>query len=210
MISNDAELLLKIRQKDRQSFEHLYKLYYKKLYLLSYQYVQHQEKAEEIVHDVFMKIWNAGAELTIRQSLGAYLSRSVINTALNMIKKDKRSENHITRFQHSLDETDEPVDDAQLLEDRLLLLEQAIETLPPQCKKVLMMSKFENLKQQEIADTLNISIKTVKNHMTTGYEKIRAIMTKQQTLLINLLFFQLIGIGLICRYIVTMIYRNIF
>lgn len=202
MIISDADLISRIVQKDKTSFEYLYKNYYKKLYLLGYQYMRNQEQAEEIVQDVFINVWNNAAGLQIRQSLGAYLSRCIINTSLNLIKKEKRWSAHLERYHYTLDDTEEPDDYAQLLEDKLVRLEQAIEMLPPQCKKVLMMSKFEHSKQQEIADKLNISIKTVKNHLTLGYDKIRIMMQQQQPLLIAVIIFQYLGLGLMIHHIV--------
>ncbi|WP_145860377.1 RNA polymerase sigma factor [Pedobacter suwonensis] len=189
MIDHDAELMRGIRQKNKESFEQLYKLYYKKNYLLAYKYLRNQEQAEEIVHDVFLKLWNNGREISIKQSLGAYLSRSIINGSLNLIKQQQRLDAHVESFRYAIDEEEEFNDDAQILEDKLQRLEQAIETLPPQCKKVLMMSKFDHCKQQEIADALNISVKTVKNHLTLGYEKIRMLMKKDLSLPIAIIFF---------------------
>ncbi|MBC8986815.1 RNA polymerase sigma-70 factor [Pedobacter sp. N36a] len=183
MTGHDAELIRGICQRDRQSFENFYKLYYRKLYMLAYQYVRNQEQAEEIVHDIFLKFWDGALELNIKQSLGSYLSRSVINTALNTLKKEKRMAVHVEKYTAGFDESEEISDDATILENKLLCLEAAIKTLPPQCKKVLMMSKFEKCKQQEIADTLNISIKTVKNHLTIGYERIRNLMSGEELLL---------------------------
>ncbi len=82
-------------------------------------------------------------------------------------------------------------DEALVLEQQLQQLEMALDQLPPQCKKVMMMSKFDKFKQQEIADRLNISIKTVKNHLTQGYEKIRVMLSKEQVFLLFLFFNQL-------------------
>lgn len=189
MIDHDAELMRGIRQKNKESFEQLYKLYYKKNYLLAYKYLRNQEQAEEIVHDVFLKLWNNGREISIKQSLGAYLSRSIINGSLNLIKQQQRLDAHVESFRYAIDEAEEFNDDAQILEDKLQRLEQAIETLPPRCKKVLMMSKFDHCKQQEIADALDISVKTVKNHLTLGYEKIRMLMKKDLSLPIAIIFF---------------------
>jgi RNA polymerase sigma-70 factor (ECF subfamily) len=78
-----------------------------------------------------------------------------------------------TRWTENTLKIEEDMEEKELL---LLRLEKALELLPPQCKKVMMMSRFEKLKQQEIADRLNISIKTVKNHLTYGFSKIREIL----------------------------------
>jgi RNA polymerase sigma-70 factor (ECF subfamily) len=183
MNHSDAELYQGICRQDRQSFEFLYKSHYRKLYVLSYKYLRNEEQAEEVVNDVFMKVWNLGDRLDNKHSLSAYMSRSVANASLNIIKSNQRYDGKLDSFKHTLSESDEMEDQAGLLEERLVKLEAAIELLPPQCKKVLMMSKFESYKQQEIADALNISVKTVKNHLTLGYEKLRVLMSSSGGLL---------------------------
>lgn len=182
MTNKDTELIEGICRKDKRCFEQLYKGHYKKLYILAFQYVRHQEMAEEIVNDVFLKVWNDAEQLNIKQSLGPYLSRCVINMALNSIKKENRKAANELGFLSGYEEHEEDNDAAQILEDKLLRLEKALESLPPQCRKVLMMSKFDKCKQQEIADALNISVKTVKSHLTNGYEKIRVMLSKEQVL----------------------------
>ncbi|MDF2430789.1 MAG: hypothetical protein JWP44_420, partial [Mucilaginibacter sp.] len=147
--------------------------YYKRLYIIAFQYTKHQEQSEEIVHDVFLKIWNNASHLHIEHSLDSYLNRSIINASLNYIKKEKNNADKQEKFTRNFEESEMVDEGTEALENRLVLIEQALDQLPAQCKKVMMMSKFDKYKQQEIADTLNISIKTVKNHLTYGYKKIR-------------------------------------
>src|SRR4051812_2877224 len=86
----EQNLINQVQGQDKKAFEALYKLYYKRLYILAYQYVDEHEAAEEIVHDVFIKIWKKAEQIVIQQSLKAYLMRSVINTSLNYIKNKKQ------------------------------------------------------------------------------------------------------------------------
>lgn len=191
MTDKEIVLLDRICKRDQGGLEALYKTYYTRLYILAFRYVKNQEQAEEIVNDIFLKIWQEAARLTISQSLSHYLSRSIVNASLNHINKEKKEISRQDKYISDFNESEEEGDEALLLEEQLLKLEKALDQLPPQCKKVMMMSKFEKLKQQEIADTLNISIKTVKNHLTQGYEKIRSILTKELLILAILLFDQL-------------------
>lgn len=193
MTDKETVLLDRICKRDQSGLEALYKTYYTRLYILAFRYVKNQEQAEEIVNDVFLKIWQEAARLTITQSLSHYLSRSIVNTSLNHINKEKKEISRQDKYLSDFNESEADEDEALLLEEQLLKLEKALNQLPPQCKKVMMMSKFEKLKQQEIADTLNISIKTVKNHLTQGYEKIRSILTKELLILAILLFDQLLN-----------------
>lgn len=188
MTEKETKLLDRICKKDQGSFESLYKTYYSKLYVLAFKYVRNQEIAEELVNDVFLKIWVDAARLNITQSLGLYLSRCIVNAALNNLNKEKKTAGKQEKYLQEFDEIDDADDEAQILEEQLLKLEKAIEHLPPQCKKVMMMSKFDKYKQHEIADALNISIKTVKNHLTQGYEKIRGLLSKE-LIIMAILFF---------------------
>ncbi|MFZ4861184.1 RNA polymerase sigma-70 factor [Sphingobacterium sp. Mn56C] len=175
MEKSDKERLEAVVANDIAAFEQLYKLYYKRLYILAFKYMNDESVAEEIVNDVFMKLWKDAGQLTIQQSLSGYLSRCVINRALTLLKNQKlQAAQQTSYWQAGVDAEDaDAVDIAALLEKKLLHLEMAIESLPAQCKKVLIMSKFEKRKQQAIADNLGISIKTVKNHLSLSYAKIR-------------------------------------
>jgi RNA polymerase sigma-70 factor (family 1) len=192
---NDQDVLKEIALKNYQEFDKLYRSHYKRLFLISFKYTNHQEVSEEVVHDVFMKIWEQSANLIITQSLGAYLSKAVVNTSLNAIKKIKRSK-ELAEYYQTDDfydaDANHLTDDAADTERKLILLEESIEKLPPQCKKIILMSKYHKLKQQEIADQLNISIKTVKNHLTYAYKKLREMSGKEM-----LMIFVFIYIGLL-------------
>jgi RNA polymerase sigma-70 factor (family 1) len=188
----ENELFARICQKDQKAFEQLYRTHYRRLLILAFQYVKSKEMAEEIVNDVLMKIWKEAPRLNIAHSLRPYLSRSVVNRSLNVIRQQNRLTVKLEQYQAGSIKTDESEDQAAVLEDQLLKLEQALEGLPPQCKKILMMSKFEKCKQKEIAERLNVSIKTVKNQLTIGYEKIRKAIGSPVTISIIFLIATLI------------------
>jgi RNA polymerase sigma-70 factor (family 1) len=190
------DLLKKISERDKQAFELFYKHYYKGLYITAFKYTKDQEQSQEIVNDIFLKIWNNASTLKIDRSLDGYLYRAVANTSINYINKEKRKSEKLEEFIQDFDESEGIDDSVEQLEKRLALIEAALEQLPPQCKKVMLMSKFEKYKQQEIADKLNISIKTVKNHLTYGYKKIENFLIDNNAF-IFLLIFCLYRIGLL-------------
>ncbi len=184
---NDTDLITAIKLRDRKTFEALYKSYYKGLYTLSYRYAGRHEIAEEIVNDVFITIWNKASTITIESSMKNYLIRAVINSSLNYIKKEKNDSKRQEDYNIG-QETIEDLSDRYDEEENLLVrLERALELLPPQCKKVMMMSRFDKMKQQEIAENLNISIKTVKNHLTYGFSKLRQALATGKALLMILI-----------------------
>lgn len=180
---HDVDLLEKIVQKDKEAFETIYRAYFSKLYTLSFRYVKDGAIAEELANDVFVMLWLSAEKLCINQSLNLYLSRSIINLSLTYLKRNQRFLNEnsaylkYVQFTADGDETDL----AARYESKLLLIESMLESLPPQCRKIVLMSKYEKMKQREIAAQLGISIKTVKNQMTIAYDKIRITLTKQKT-----------------------------
>jgi RNA polymerase sigma-70 factor (ECF subfamily) len=160
----------KIQVKDNKAFESYYKMHYKSFFLMACRYLKNTAQAEEIVNDVFIKIWEDGNTISIDSSLKSYIYRAIINRSLNEIQKNKRDSNLIIDLYNTQDESYEL---RQIEETELKTkLFDAIELLPEQCKKVFQLSRFEELKQQEIADRLGISIKTVKNHITHALKEI--------------------------------------
>jgi len=203
-MSNDVDLLKKIVHKDRDAFETIYKAYFRKLYTLSFRYVRDEAITEELTNDVFMMLWENAGKLAINQSLGAYLSRSVINLSLTHLKKNQRLSDRNNDYIKDLDLTDheDQAELAALYESKMLMIESILESLPPQCRKIVLMSKYDKMKQQEIADQLGISIKTVKNHLTIAYDKIRVALAKQRTYLLLLIGFLFFSLGLFVQFII--------
>jgi RNA polymerase sigma-70 factor (family 1) len=183
----DFNLLSAIKKRDKKSFETLYKRYYKQLFALACRYVDQAETAEEIVHDVFIAIWNKAELIDIKYSMKSYLFKAVVNTSLNFIKKEKMNAEKRSTYL-AVQETE--VEEEELKREEALLesLEEALKLLPEKCKQVMYLSKFGKLKQQEIADQMEISVKTVKNHLTYGFQKLRDHIEKKQQAIISLLF----------------------
>jgi RNA polymerase sigma-70 factor (ECF subfamily) len=170
MDQTDEIIWGKIRQKDIKAFESYYKEHYKPFYLMACKYLKDSVLAEEVVNDVFMKIWEDGDKITIQISLKSYLYKAVINRSINLLQKIKKEAQQRTDLNFI---SDEGYELKQIEENELKIkLYAAIDQLPEQCKKVFEMSRFEELKQQEIADKLGISIKTVKNHITHALKEI--------------------------------------
>ena len=186
---NDKDLLFQIQLRNKIVYETFYKKHYKSFYALAYNYVRRPEIAVEIVNDVFINIWNKASALTISGSFKNYVVRSVANASINYLKKEKVDAAKQEKYSQWNIKSLEIEDNKEERELILIRLERALELLPPQCKKVMMMSRFDKLKQQEIADRLNISIKTVKNHLTFGFAKIRDILAADGIVLSILAFF---------------------
>jgi len=163
----------------KAAFTNIYTQYFKKLLMESDKYVKDIQLAEEIVQDVFLKIWERSDELNEIKSIKSYLYRSVINSSINYINRQKSLELHhqkiISEFtEQQLEEIDE--------ENQLIVeLFDEIEKLPLKCKEVFKLNRFERLKYREIALKLNISERTVENHIANALKLLREAMLKDKT-----------------------------
>jgi RNA polymerase sigma-70 factor, ECF subfamily len=183
---NEATIWKSIQQKDIAAFERYYKAHYKSFFLMACKYLKDSAQAEEIVNDVFLKIWEDGSTITIDTSLKSYIYKAVINRCINSLHKNKRESVHHVDDLATF--PDQGYEMRQIEENELAVkLYAAIDQLPEQCKKVFEMSRFEELKQQEIADKLGISIKTVKNHITIALKQLSKTMLNYLVLIMLVL-----------------------
>ncbi len=121
------------------------------------------DEAEDLVQQVFVKIWEQRERLDIAWSLKAYLYKTVHNAALNRLRAANTRSKYLETNAAQLENANvTPDDTASELNERL---QKALDLLPPQCRHVFELSRFEELKYREIADQLGISIKTVETQM---------------------------------------------
>jgi RNA polymerase sigma-70 factor (family 1) len=163
-----------IQAKDNQVFERYYKEHFKFFYLAACQYLRDAGRAQEAVNDVMVHVWQEADNIHIRSSLRSYLYRAVVNRCLNELDKNKRDQKQQQEASRRMDPT---VEWKEMEDNELRIrLYAGIDRLPEQCRKVFRMSRFEELKQQEIADRLGISIKTVKNHITHALQQLQKVL----------------------------------
>ena len=180
MNPEEEKIWRSIQQKDEQSFEQYYKAHYKFLFVGACKYLGEATLAQEIVNDVFMKLWQDADQITIQSSLRSYLYRAVINRCLNELDKSKRDRKQQQELgRHTVEAAEfKEMEDNELK----IRLYDAIDQLPEQCRRVFLMSRFEEMKQQAIADRLGISLKTVKNHMTVALQRLNLVLEQWKSL----------------------------
>jgi RNA polymerase sigma-70 factor (ECF subfamily) len=187
MISQiERDIVDGIVEGDEMAFEGLFKSHFAELTVYATRFVEDMENAEEIVQDIFFNLWNNRLKLNINTSIKAYLYTTVRNTCLNLIKHKKVESKYREHFSRQLHEDElQPEDwmDGNELQDKITA---TIEKLPPERKKVFMMSRFDNLKYKEIAEKLEISVKTVENQMGKALKFLREELKEFLPLLIFL------------------------
>ncbi len=188
MISQiERDIVDGIVEGDEMAFEGLFKSFFAELTIYATRFVEDRENAEEIVQDIFFNLWNNRLKLNINTSIKAYLYTTVRNTCLNLIKHKKVESKYREYFSRQLHEDElQPEDwmDGNELQEKITA---TIEKLPPERKKVFVMSRFDNLKYKEIAEKLDISVKTVENQMGKALKFLREELKEFLPLLIFLL-----------------------
>ncbi|MEZ4921714.1 MAG: RNA polymerase sigma-70 factor [Crocinitomicaceae bacterium] len=154
-------------------FESIFRSHYEDLCAVANRYLEDLEAAEEIVQSVFVKFWEGRSEINIQSSIKGYLITAVKNNCLNQLKHIKIREEYKQFNQRELETSHVLADDeveATELEEKI---RASINQLPEARKKIFVLSRFEGLKYQEIADKLNISVKTVENQMGSAIKQLR-------------------------------------
>lgn len=171
-IKTGTDLYVVINENQVQAFTNFYTQFFQKLLITSDKYVEDVFIAEEIVQDVFLKIWEDTEGLNEIKSINSYLYRSVINSSINYLNRQKNIERHHLKIaSYYSEESLLELDDENEL---IVLINNEIEKLPTQCKKVFKLSRFDHLKYKEIANLLDISERTVENHIANALKILRA------------------------------------
>lgn len=168
---------------NRTNFEQLFKEHYNSLYYYAYSIVNDDELAKDLVNDSFEEIWNRRKKIDISYSLKSFMYRVVKNRCLNHLKKQEVEQKYINRAKHGQEESDEYKDYEPVMAEIML----AIEQLPEQGRKVFTKCFLENLSYKEAAEELNVSVNTIKTHVTNSLKKLRNDLDKE-SLLLFLLF----------------------
>lgn len=171
-ISIDTQDFIAVARDDRNAFERLFRRYYRSLCDYGRSILGDRELAEDVVQEVFIYFWNNREVIHIQMSVKAYLYTAVRHGALNVLKKQLIERKHnpqLTEFVEFL-QTSEYSDEEQ---EEINRIRRVMAELPKQCLKVFLMSAVDGKKYQEIADELDISINTVKTHISKAYRLIR-------------------------------------
>jgi RNA polymerase sigma-70 factor (family 1) len=175
----DSEIIGRIRQGDTVQFESLFRSSYVSLVRYAKTLIRDHDTAEEIVQDLFYKLWRDKEKLYIESSLNGYLFRAVHNHCLHHIDHNRVVENYAREMAAKAPvSNDSPTD---ILHYRELQARVAgiLEKLPEKCGKIFCMSRFEGLKYSEIAERLSVSIKTVEANMGRALKEFRKALAEQ-------------------------------
>lgn len=171
--NNDTHLLESIKNGDKWAFDEVFLKHFKSLHAYAFTIIKEKDDAEEIVQNVFYKIWTKRSQLKTDGFLKSFLYRSVHNESLNYIKHQKVRTNFNVRYVRDIQQDTGNLNSEIMVTELEKNIHAAINELPEKCRNVFQLSRFDQLKYQEIAKALNISIKTVENQMGKALKILR-------------------------------------
>lgn len=157
----------------------MFNLYYPRICAYVFEITKNASVSEDIVQEVFMKIWNGRFKLVIREDIFAYILKASRNGAFNYLRSEASRKKMLSEFPHET-----KIDNADLLVEQEFIdyVHQCIDELPERSKQVFFMSRFEGLKQKEISEKLGISIKTIKNQIWKSLQYIKSCLEIKEAL----------------------------
>lgn len=172
---------------DITAFEMLFRTYYQPLCNYAYTFVQNRDEAEEIVQSTFLSVWEKRENLEIRTAVKPYLYAMVRNACLNVLKHEKIKQQHAAVELAVAEKSVESVTRTVMASELEAKIYEAMEKLPQQCRLIFKLSRFEELKYSEIAEQLDLSVKTVENQMGKALKIMREQLKDYLPLLIILM-----------------------
>lgn len=181
----NIDLVQKIKEGDQKSFDEVFYKYSERLYWFAFRYLKNKEDAEEVVQDVFVSLWNNRHNINEQLSFSGYLYTIAKNT---IFKQNRRNTYDQTFKQYLLNTVDlhqNKTENDLIFEDLRKLADQTIDTFPKQRKLIYKLSRDKGLSYKEIAQTLDISERTVESHIRLALKTLKS--TLDQHLIIPLL-----------------------
>ena len=176
---NDNEIIRRIRQGDVQQFESLFRSSYISLVRYAKSFVRDHDTAEEIVQDLFFRLWDERNKIKIETSLNGYLFRAVHNRCLHLLEHRKVIEKHEREIMQEQKESNENVSELIQYNELQSAVARVLERLPERCGRIFCMNRFEGLKYNEIAEKLAVSVKTVEADMGKALKEFRKALREQ-------------------------------
>lgn len=165
-----------LKEGNKEIFEEIYKQFYSPLCFYCLRYVEDMEESKEIVQGLFLKIWVRRFDLDINSSIQSYLYKAVRNHALNYLTQQKIKQKYVIEREHLPKYISENGHVKMEEEELRGVIKRAILNMPEKRRKIFELSRFEDMKYQQIADHLEISIKTVEAQMSKSLKHLRTAL----------------------------------
>lgn len=187
--AKERKWVIDLTKSDQEAFRNLFREYAKRIFVFARGYLKSNEEAEEVVQEVFIKIWNVRASINTELSFKSYLFKITYNYIRELFLKKARENSYKNDILDSAIDfdtrTEEKIDYQSLLE----LVEQLIDRLPPRQKEIIILRKKHGLPVKEIAELLDISHRTVEKHLSEALKTLKTELSEEH--IAGLLFLSL-------------------
>jgi len=184
---NNIDLIIRLKKGDASAYAYLIDTYNHKLCVYANSLLNDISLSEDVVQNVFIKVWEKRSNLNSNYSIKSYLYKSVYNLCINEYKRNQSvtalEKKYIEELESVIEEKNE-----EAFEKLILQVREAIQELPPKCKQVFLLSKKEGLTNIEISEYLNISKNTIERHINIAFSKIRKNVGSKTDIILFLLF----------------------
>ena len=195
-LHDESGLLQRLREGSHEAFTRLYRHYSEALYYNILSLVKDELATEELVQEIFTRIWHRHKDLDIHSSFGGYLFQSSRNIVHDFFRRLSREEALYDRIKSRATEEYSHVEEAILAKENAEILKAAIEHLSPQRRRAFELCKMEGLSYQQASETMGISLSTLKDHMAHARESLREYLTRHpESAMILSLFLIIAGKG---------------
>ena len=188
-LNKEKKWIVGLKKGNQEDFRKIFDEYSKRIFVFAKGYLKSNEEAEEVVQEVFVKIWNVRASINTELSFKSYLFKITYNYIRELFLKKNREniyKHEILDFAVDFDNrTEESLDYSSLLE----LVEKLIDNLPPRQREIILLKKKQGLPIKEIASVLDISHRTVEKHLSEALKNLKRDLSAKHVA--GLLFFVL-------------------
>ena len=167
----------KLEVSSNKEFENLYKeafnVFFEGLHRYALTIIKDSDKASDVVQTVFVKWWESQKDFDKVESTKAYLYTAVYHQSLNALRNEKVQLAHKSNYKYEMEASSITQNDNLVFEQLDQQIKTAIDELPPQCRTIFMKSRFESKRYSEIADEMNLSVKTIEVQMSKALRVLR-------------------------------------
>ncbi|MCR8669011.1 RNA polymerase sigma-70 factor [Aestuariibaculum sp. M13] len=184
---HNINLILLLQKGDEEAFTNLINTYHKPLFIYALNLCKDHDTAEDIVQNTFLKTWKYRKKLNPDLPIKNLLYKSTFNNFISHYRKEKPFQSIEDTYIEAINETIDE-DNGEMLAKKIAMVTQGIEELPKKCKEIFLLSKQDGLTNIEIAEYLNISVKTVEGQITKAYRILRDLIGSQLKEILFILF----------------------